>query len=750
MRLLAAVLSGLVLASLVLARAPGFREYQAVRELLQSVHPRFVPRWLSDHGYDPADFMPRRAEESESLGLELKGKWGRGRSVEVTGQDSLVFLSLGSEIAILSFSDPAQPRIVTELQLGFCPTQTYVADSLLVTGGYSCIETWSISDITHPEFRGRIPYRVGDFCVRDSFLYFVSYDDDSFRVWSVADPAAPRQLGACRDSGWATTVSGNTVVLVLHDGFGFMDVSNPRAPVRVGFYGGVSLAAKARGTMCCISNDEGGSPATASFEMLDISNPAAPYRLSKLTASGGYDIELTDTLAFVSGWQQPYGEFCIIGISDSIHPHKLSTYATPGDNWGVWASSARRRSFIADWRRGLCVLDISSLANPVLDTTMLVADQAEDIFVHGNLAYVADHGGGIRILDVSNSATPTELGGIDSAGGTCWSVVAADSFAFVGWRPAPPFRVVCINDPANPTFAGSCNAFEEARDMAIRDSFVYCAEAYRFQVINVARPLQPTLVGSCVTGDLTRAGLWLEGNAAYVAGPYDGLHIIDVTDPLAPSPLKVLSGVSAWGCCVRDSMLFVSDFDDSLHIWSVANLSNVYQLGATYVRGAGLDVQVQGDYAYVGADGLGLVDISDVQNPRLLAYYSTPDFVRRVVCDSPYVYASCWSAGVCIFDTASTAMADRSEVPVRPAEARVLGSVTKGRVTIELSTATRKEVNLQVFDVTGKSIGMADNLVLSPGITRRQLDLARAQAGVYIVRVNVGDRVYQLRITKLQ
>jgi len=225
---------------------------------------------------------------------------------------------------------------------------------------------------------------------------------------------------------------------------------------------------------------------------------------------------------------------------------------------------------------------------------------------------------------------------------------------------------------------------------------------------------------------------------------------VDVSDPRNPSPVKVLAGASAWGCCVRDSLLFVSDFDDSLHIWSVANLLNVYELGAAPVSNAGYDVKVLGDYAYVGAKGLGLVDISDPRNPRLLAYYSTPDFVRRVVCDSPYVYASCWSAGVCIFDTATLAVTERSEVPLRSGEARVLGTVTNGRVSIEFTEATRKEVNLQVFDVTGKSAGRADALDAGPGTTRYLLDLSSRAAGVYIVRVNVGDRINHLRITKLQ
>ena len=39
MKLLAAVLSGLVLASSVLARTPGFGEYRAVQESLARVHP---------------------------------------------------------------------------------------------------------------------------------------------------------------------------------------------------------------------------------------------------------------------------------------------------------------------------------------------------------------------------------------------------------------------------------------------------------------------------------------------------------------------------------------------------------------------------------------------------------------------------------------------------------------------------------------------------------------------------------------
>ena len=83
-------------------------------------------------------------------------------------------------------------------------------------------------------------------------------------------------------------------------------------------------------------------------------------------------------------------------------------------------------------------------------------------------------------------------------------------------------------------------------------------------------------------------------------------------------------------------------------------------------------------------------------------------------------------------------------------QVRVLGSVTNRYAIIEFSEEARKEVSLHVFDVTGKSVGRADVHTRGSGTTRYLLDLTSEPAGVYIVRVNVGDRAYHLRITKLQ
>jgi hypothetical protein len=746
---LCAVAVGILLASSVLAREPGFGEYRAVRESLSCVHPRFRQYWLKSHGYDVADFTPSHDLSSDSLGLRLVGKYGRGPSVDVTGRDTLVALSLGSEVALINFAQPDMPQVLAEIQLDFMPAKSVLAGSLLIAGGKG-MDIWNIADPTRPTWISRFPIGAGDFCVQDSLVCFIQ--TDSFRVYSIADPASPRLLGYYPDSGYVLTVSGNTVVVGEPSiGLYFVDISNPSQPKRVGtFASDYPLSADARGSLCCASFQSNGDPYPIRFVTLDISNPTSVRQLARIDSAGGYGVYIWDTLAFASGRDRAYAEeFQIIDIADSTHPCILGRGTTPYDNWGVWACPPRHLAYVADRGKGLSVFDITDLAHPVRDTNIMVADLAYDVAIDGNRAYVADWVGGLRVLDVSDPRRPQELGGRDSIESTCWTVVAKDSFAFIGWRPSPYFRSILVSDPTRPEQVGSGVVQTIPEDMVLRDTLVYLAGRLRFNVVNVARPRQPVLVGSCVTEDENSAGLWLHGDTAYLAGPYNGLYVIDVTDPQSPSVLKVLSGISAWGCCVRDSVLFVSDFDDSLHIWSVANLYNVYQLGAVYVSGAGHDVKVLGGYAYVGADGLGLVDISDLRSPRLLAYYSTPDFVMRVVCDSPHVYAACYSGGVCIFDTLTTGVNEGESIPRRAIDVVLASSPARDQVTVRIRNAEREEVMCNVYSVAGARVLAPVSVSYGGGCTSLRLDLRSASSGVYLLRVRVGKTVCPLRITKL-
>ncbi len=710
MNRLVAVLLGAAFAAAAFAREPGFQEYRVVQESLSGVHPRFREYWLKSHGYDVANSLPKPNPLADSTGLRLVGKWGRGPSVDVTGRDTLVALTLGSEVALLNFANPDEPQVVSEMQLDFMPAQSVLTDSLLIAGGEG-MDIWNVADPVHPTRIGRFPIGAGDFCVKDSLVCFIQ--TDSFRVYNISDPANPRLLGFYPDSGFVLTVAGNTVV-AGHPSVGlfFVDISNPAQPQRVGTYpSDYPLTADARGNLCCASFQSNVDPYPIRFVTLDISDPTSVRQLARIDSAGGYGIYLWDTLAFASGRDRAYAEeFQVINIADSTHPHLLGRGTTPYDNWGVWACPPRHRAYVADRGKGLSVFDITDLAHPVRDTGVMVADLAYDVAIDGNRAYVADYVGGLRVLDVSDPSRPQELGGHDSSESTCWTVASQDSFAFVGWRPSPYFRSMLVSDPSHPEQVGSGVVQTIPVDMVLRDTLVYLVGNLRLNIVNVARPRQPVLVGSCVLSGYS-GNLALVDTIAYLSGPV--LSVVSVAESDSPLVVSTWSrGVS--GLDVVDTILYAVGQNAQFWTLSVADPASPRPLDSLHLPSYdGQDVVVIGTTAFVGERSIRVVDVSDPSNLRLCGAVSVPGWADRLLYEPPYVYAACYDAGVCIFETTQVGVQE----PEPPA------------------TQGRKHAATVVRGAGWK--GVTEGAVVFDAMGRR---VTHAKAGVYFICEGAGRR----------
>jgi hypothetical protein len=718
-----------------IGRALDWPQELAVRDSLRSVHPRLRSRWLADRGLSTGNFMPVRLPDSGS-GLRLVGKWGRGPANEVTGRESLVVLTLGSEVALLDCSDRSTPSVLSEVQLDFPAYQSVIRGSLLVTGGWGRIELWRVTDAEQPEFLGGLAANVLDFCVRDTLLCFVS--GDSFRVWSIADPARPHQLGARPDSGRATAVTGNTVALVLRNGIGFVDVSDPRHPQRVGLYGGSVLSAAARGSICVATFDLGGVPPQLSVEVVDVSDPAAPTRLGVLNGVGGYDVDLLDTFALVSGWSQGFGfEYAALSISDSTHPRLLGTCATPGSNYGVWFDSARRAVYIADWREGLAVIDATSL---VIDTTVLVADEARDVSVDAGRAYISDYTAGLRVLDVTDPARPVETGGLDSANVGCRSAVARDSFAYAGWTPMPYLRSIDVTDIHHPQMAGGCQGLNEAEDMVLRDSLLYIAARLRFWILNVARPRQPVLVGSCVLpGDVW--DLDVEDTLAYVTS--SSLIVVNISRP--DSPFITATWTAMVGVDAVDSIMYTVG---SGYVWSVsmARPSQPVVLDTLRIPSWVSDIVVEGSRAYAGGVVLHVLDVSDPRDLREVGQWTPPHEFRRLLAAGPHVYAVCYDAGVCVLETTAVGVRE-SEAAGRLKRLRLWPIPARDRVSLDIG-GPDGPVGWRVHDVAGRVVLQGHSATEGGAFS---IAVAGVPAGVYLVTVGpAADAEYRALLVRSQ
>ncbi|MCS7250815.1 MAG: hypothetical protein NZ608_07880, partial [candidate division WOR-3 bacterium] len=163
-----------------------------------------------------------------------------------------------------------------------------------------------------------------------------------------------------------------------------------------------------------------------------------------------------------------------------------------------------------------------------------------------------------------------------------------------------------------------------------------------------ANPRHPYLVGRCNSLE-TSLEVVLHENYAYVYG--SGWTIIDISNPSNPIRITTFTQPRGGGLAIKDTFAYFVHSYDSLNIWSIANPNDPYQIISIPIRTFPKDVEIKGNIAYVGGRfWLQVFDISNPINPREIGYYSTPYDIRRLFCDEKYIYAACYSAGVCILE----------------------------------------------------------------------------------------------------
>jgi len=734
---------------------------QVLMDSLRRIPPKMRMEWLHEHGEGrrTEDGRPRTMSDSGS-GLRLVGKWGRGPAAEVTGKDTLVVLTLGSEVALLNFAKPDSPQVLSEIQFPSLTAQSYLEDSLLYTSSNSDLEVWNISSLSNPVQRGVLPAPVGDFWIRDTFLFYIR--NDTLHCLSIASSSNLHDLGSCIESGSVTTGSGNTVVVCQSGGFALVDVSNPASPHEIATYPcGNGRSATARGNLVCASYEEAGYPYPVRFITLDISTPSSPRLLAKLDDLGGYDIFLDGPLAFVSGRgigvenPQP---FQILSIADSAHPAFIdSCRTTDRSPYGVWENSTLNRALVADEYDGLAIVDVSNLNNPVLDTWALSAGEARDASVEGTHCYVASGLDGLRILDVADPQMPTCISGLDTAMGDkeCDAVTARDSFAYMGWWPNPHFRTVSVADPFRPQIVAGCSLPGFPEDVALRDSFAYVAQDYGFHVINVARPRAPALVGTCALPDMmNHYGMDVTNRLAFVANGVSGLQIVSVAQPDSPAIVGALTPPNgACGVAVIDTFAYVAS--GNLYIVSVASPSSPYLIDSMALPKFGATLAVCDSLLFVGSwdpwswgrytNDVHLFDIGNPTMPVSVGSLLVPNTVDKLAWADPYLYVACGDAGVLIAETAAVGVKEPERVSGPRSELRVTPNPAGEIVRVQFGEPTCINSRLSIYDAAGRQVLVKN---IRKEVSSTELGLAGLRPGLYFVRVETKTGVLVSKVIK--
>lgn len=183
-----------------------------------------------------------------------------------------------------------------------------------------------------------------------------------------------------------------------------------------------------------------------------------------------------------------------------------------------------------------------------------VGGRAAALAVDGERAYVGV-GRRLEVLDVSDPANPRRLGATVLADPPV-SIEVAGSHALVGTLGSGGLRVVDVADPMAPrevaAIADRFLPYGAVADIEVSGDRAYLigwngaglAYASRLVIVDISRPAAPAVVADAVLPESWgyASAVTVRGGSAFVAAGYDGLRVIDVSDPDRPRQVASIAG----------------------------------------------------------------------------------------------------------------------------------------------------------------------------------------------------------------
>jgi hypothetical protein len=615
--------------------------------------------------------LPLAPANADGGTWEPLGQLAGGIPSDVAIQGDYAYVAAGSALTVVNVADPARPR-----QIGYCDvplgdalyadvqrgpgvavqsSYAYIADD----AGLSVID---VSDPTQPSVVARWRERVlEDVAVSGAYAYACA-GFNGLVVIDVSDPLRPVQVGQCATIGraWSVAVQGRHAYVGEDHALSVVDISRPANPAVIGTCStpGPIADVAVSGTLGYAAD------VNAGLLVIDLSRPTSPTEVGCYEAAyGACGVAVSGANACLA----EEGRMTVLDVSDPTHPVALGGLSTP--------SYARRVALSGSWAyvaaplNGLHVVDISEAADPREAGCCRTQGAVTTVALAGGYAYCASAiDGRLRIADVSDPLHALEVAGeYPSASNYVAECVAVEGTrAYVAGMHAG-LRVLDVSDPASPVLLGACSAPGHPRGIAVSRGYVYAADWFDFVIIDASDPSKPVVVGGL---QIQAFDVAVSGRYAYViAGSL--LAVIDVSNPSAPAQVgqcALALGAFTGSVAVAGHYAYVAAGAAGLRMIDVSNPTDPVEVASFSMGDEAFGVAATGDFAYVAAGEAGL-RVLRIGNPlggaespaplQLLrsltevAYWDTPGLATDVAVADGYVYLTDAGWGLLVFRDAS-------------------------------------------------------------------------------------------------
>jgi hypothetical protein len=698
----------------------------------------------------------------DSLNVRFVGSWpfGDSRAVAYDSIRSIAFLGSGGGVYTIDVSDPTNPVKLSEKihTRGMVFSLFFDKNSqvLYIASYGSGLDIWDVSNVYNPSkicSYQNTPLVCAIF-VSDSLAY-VGENAMLLHILNISDPYNPQEIGV-----WSTSqlpvysvYKIDSLVYVGSFGFFIIDVSIPEEPKEIAYWdssqNNIFDIAVCSSFVYVVEQGEYGG-----LRILDISNPHNIEEMGFcLTSFCAWQFQISDSLAYVADNMG----FAVIKISEPTNPHLIS-YDYNLRCEGVCVSIPFAYT-AARWKEGLRIIDISNPSNPYLKGQFESPNRSNDIWLSYPFAYLANGGGGLRILDISDVNTPREIS-FCRIPHEVQSIFVVDSLAYVACHKQDQgIRIINIRDENNPFVIGQCSIPGRAYDVFVQDTFTYVTDTDWFQgragirIINVSDPTNPYQVNYY---PMSRPcyNIFVRDTLAYFTER--DLYIVDISDPYNISQVGYFNTPPyAQGVYLQGDTAYVTigytGPNTGLLIIDISDPTNPQLISHFRTPGNAENCFVEDSYAYVadGSDGLQIIDISDPFNPRGVGYHETPDKASNVAKLNSYLFVASSYCGLQIFEFYGAGIDEgKKEVSFSPSFKLLQNPIRGNYINIQLLNWNRGNVDICLYNILGQKIktytfnNLKDNNNL-------RLNIDDILSGVYFLRLD-GESQTSEKVTILK
>lgn len=668
--------------------------------------------------------------------------WNGAEDMAVNG--NFAYIADGTMgIRVVDISTPASPTEIYHLFLpGYCSMVVTEGDYIYTASHDSLVRIIDVADPSAPVILGSylVPYRYFDIDVSAGFVYVVTWNED-FIIIDVSDPENPYQaayIGLDYD-GECLDVSGGYAYVMGSFGLKIFDVSNPFLPVEVGssypYWYGFDIVVK--NGIAYVAGDV--------FFTIDVSDPQNPISAGECwTTTYPMRLGVNGNYAYISGtnWCSTWiAGMSIVDASDPYLPVEVNFFNNLCFGGCAFIDNCL---YLTLAYTGFQVFDISEPENPEIISSCLNRGQIYDVAISGDFAYLADCYNGIRIVNISDQNNPFETT-LFELSGYVRTVAIGGEYLYVGYSDSL-LSIIDISNPYLPTEIGMFETENYIEDIAVSGNYVFLAANYDGLIIlDVSDPSLPVEIGS-FTG-VNAHHIAVNNVYAYLAssGGNFRLKVLDISDPANPQFLGELS-YHINGLAVSGDYVYAASGDTKeLLIINVAYPLNPYIESSITLSGYTNDVAYQWGYAYVsqGFSGLSVVDVRDASNPVETGYYNSYGYAYAIAVNNERAFLADKNF-FGIYDCSEAVSVDEQETETSPATftlSPIHPNPFNQSAAISYKLQAAGQVNLSVYDITGREVASLVTGHSSLGEHSVVWDAEGLASGMYFVRLSQGDAV---------